>query len=83
MQLIKLNATDSTNSFLKDLSVDSKLNDFTVVVADKQTSGRGQMNTVWVSEPSKNLMFSVYAQFNNLNIQRSNFFKFCSCYFYV
>ncbi|CAL2055382.1 biotin--[acetyl-CoA-carboxylase] ligase [Tenacibaculum sp. 190524A05c] len=76
MQIIKLNATDSTNSFLKDLSVDSKLNDFTVVVAEKQTSGRGQMNTVWVSEPSKNLMFSVYAQFTNLNIQNQTFLNF-------
>ncbi|CAL2094839.1 biotin--[acetyl-CoA-carboxylase] ligase [Tenacibaculum sp. 190524A05c] len=76
MQIIKLNATDSTNSFLKDLSVDSKLNDFTVVVAEKQTSGRGQMNTIWVSEPSKNLMFSVYAQFTNLNIQNQTFLNF-------
>ncbi len=76
MQIIKLNATASTNSFLKDLSVNSKLNDFTVVVTEKQTSGRGQMNTVWISEPSKNLMFSVYAMFDNLEIQDQTFLNY-------
>lgn len=76
MQLIKLNATASTNSFLKELSVDSNLDNFTVVMADKQTLGRGQMNTVWVSEPYKNLMFSVYVKFNDLEIKDQTFLNY-------
>ena len=76
MQIIKLNATTSTNSFLKDLSVTTKLNDFTVVVADEQSSGRGQMDTIWVSEPYKNLMFSVFVSFDNFDIQNQTYLNF-------
>ena len=60
MYLIKLNATSSTNDFLKNLSATSNLNDFTVVWADKQLQGKGQMGSVWVTEDAKNLTFSTY-----------------------
>jgi BirA family biotin operon repressor/biotin-[acetyl-CoA-carboxylase] ligase len=40
MKLIKLGAIDSTNEFLKGLS--HKLDNFTVVIAEKQTKGRGR-----------------------------------------
>lgn len=59
MQLIKLNATDSTNAYLKELLLTGILVDFTVVMAHEQLKGRGQMGTSWVSEPGKNLTFSV------------------------
>ncbi|TCP26972.1 BirA family biotin operon repressor/biotin-[acetyl-CoA-carboxylase] ligase [Tenacibaculum skagerrakense] len=76
MRIIKLNATASTNSFLKDLSVTTKLEDFTVVVTDEQSSGRGQMNTVWLSESHKNLMFSVFVSFDNFDIQKQTYLNF-------
>lgn len=59
MHLIKLNATSSTNDFLKQLAVSQPLSNFTVVWADVQTNGRGQMGAEWVTEASKNLTFSV------------------------
>lgn len=59
MKLIKLDAIDSTNEFLKGLSSNSDLENFTVVTAENQTKGKGQMGSVWVSEPSKNLIMSV------------------------
>lgn len=59
MQLIKLDAIDSTNDFLKELSNKNDLTDFTVVTAENQTKGKGQMGAVWNSEPSKNLTMSV------------------------
>lgn len=60
MRIIKLDAIDSTNSYLRQLSATDRLEDFTVVVADYQTKGRGQMGTKWFSQQSKNLMFSVF-----------------------
>ncbi len=60
MYLIKLNATSSTNDFLKNLSATSNLDDFTVVWADVQLQGKGQMGSVWVTEDTKNLTFSIY-----------------------
>ena len=51
MQLIKLDAIDSTNEFLKGLSSNQLLENFTVVTAENQTKGKGQMGAVWNSEP--------------------------------
>ena len=69
MNIIKLNAIDSTNSYLKKRSQKSTLDNFTVVVAKYQTLGRGQLGTTWVSEQGKNLTFSLLVSFNNFKIQ--------------
>jgi BirA family biotin operon repressor/biotin-[acetyl-CoA-carboxylase] ligase len=59
MKLIKLDAIDSTNEFLKGLSNKQNLENFTVVTAENQTKGKGQMGAVWASEVGKNLIMSV------------------------
>jgi BirA family biotin operon repressor/biotin-[acetyl-CoA-carboxylase] ligase len=59
MKLIKLDAIDSTNDFLKDLSNQQNLDNFTVVSTKSQTNGKGQMGAKWVSEPHKNLIMSL------------------------
>lgn len=59
MQLIKLSATDSTNAYLRRLTMRESVPDFTVVQAARQTAGRGQPGTHWVSEEGKNLTFSI------------------------
>ena len=59
MKLIKLDATDSTNEFLKGISTQQDLENFTVVTAENQTNGKGQMGAVWNSEVGKNLIMSV------------------------
>ena len=58
MKLIKLDAIDSTNDFLKVLSSQDKLENFTVVTAENQTKGKGQMGSKWQSESGKNLIMS-------------------------
>ncbi|MEC7772407.1 MAG: biotin--[acetyl-CoA-carboxylase] ligase [Bacteroidota bacterium] len=68
-QLLKLDATDSTNQYLKDLLRSENPLDYTVVVAEKQLNGRGQMGTVWYSESSKNLTFSVLRRFDALSVK--------------
>jgi len=59
MKLIKLDAIDSTNDFLKALSGQDELDNFTVVTAENQTKGKGQMGSKWQSESGKNLIMSV------------------------
>jgi BirA family biotin operon repressor/biotin-[acetyl-CoA-carboxylase] ligase len=71
MRIIKLNAIDSTNSYLKQLSMDETLFDNTIVVTNYQSKGRGQMGTTWVSEDSKNLMFSVLKDVSWLHSDKS------------
>jgi BirA family biotin operon repressor/biotin-[acetyl-CoA-carboxylase] ligase len=60
MKLIKLDAIDSTNEFLKGLSSEQALANFTVVTAESQTKGKGQMGSTWSSEVGKNLIMSVF-----------------------
>ncbi|MFS4457264.1 biotin--[acetyl-CoA-carboxylase] ligase [Maribacter sp. 2304DJ31-5] len=77
MQLIKLDATESTNSYLKGLLGHDELGDFTVVLTDNQTKGRGQINASWSSEPGKNLTFSVLKFFNGIGPQHQFLINVC------
>ena len=56
--LIHINETNSTNNYLQSLCSEQKVEELTVVVADFQTSGRGQRGNSWESAPGKNLLFS-------------------------
>ena len=60
MRIIKLNAIDSTNSFLKEMICKEDVSDYTIIVAEHQTNGRGQMGTIWDSRKGKNLTFSLF-----------------------
>jgi BirA family transcriptional regulator, biotin operon repressor / biotin---[acetyl-CoA-carboxylase] ligase len=76
MKLIKLDAIDSTNEFLKGLSNKQEVQNFTVVTAENQLKGKGQMGAKWDSEAGKNLIMSVlvkdflfdYEDVFNLNV---------------
>ena len=56
---IHLDAVDSTNSYLcRLLDQGDRFDGVTLVVADRQMSGRGQKGNCWESEDGKNLTFS-------------------------
>ena len=76
MKIIKLDTVVSTNSFLKDLSVSAALENFTVVVTQKQTKGRGQQKNEWLSEPYKNLTFSVFTSLKDVKIIHKKYLNF-------
>ncbi|MCZ4243228.1 biotin--[acetyl-CoA-carboxylase] ligase [Pedobacter punctiformis] len=59
--LIKLKEVDSTNNYLKNLASNSEpLPEGTVIMADNQFAGRGQQESVWQTEPGKNISTSIY-----------------------
>lgn len=70
-QLIHVKETLSTNSYLQNLCLSNKIEEFTTVVADFQNSGRGQRGNTWESEKDKNLLFSlvVFPTFLKANCQ--------------
>lgn len=70
MQIVKIDATDSTNAYLKKLMATEKVQDFTVVITNNQFGGRGQRGAQWESEAGKNLTFSVLRYFENFQIQQ-------------
>lgn len=59
MKRIKLDAIDSTNDYLKSLCFSQTLENFTIVTAQYQLNGKGQMGAKWDSESSKNLITSI------------------------
>ena len=56
--LVHINETNSTNNYLQTLCARQQTEEFTTVVADFQTSGRGQRGNSWEAEPDKNLFGS-------------------------
>ena len=59
MQIIKLDATESTNLYLKNLISNVHLDDYAAVISQFQTNGRGQFGSKWDSDVGKNLLISV------------------------
>jgi len=49
----------STNAIAEQILAEEGTQEGTVVITDDQTDGKGQMDNVWVSEPGKNLTFSL------------------------
>ena len=72
MKLIKLNAIDSTNEYIKknrDVFCQNEL----CVLTFNQTDGNGQRGNKWFSEPQKNICISFL--FRDLNINLNEHFK--------
>ena len=60
MHVIKLDATDSTNDYLRQMMLVNKLTTPTVVWSLFQKKGKGQRGQVWTSQAGENLTFSLY-----------------------
>ena len=76
MNIIKLNAIDSTNSYLINLGKKEVLEDSTIVVTINQKKGRGQLASSWQSTTHKSLTFSVFKRFEDLPVQRMSVINF-------
>lgn len=70
MFVIKLNAIDSTNTYLKNMVADTRVRDYTVVQTYKQLKGKGQRGAIWQSEPYKNLTVSVFKTVSFLKLEQ-------------
>lgn len=57
-KIIRLNETDSTNRYLRDLPENGD-EEIVIAVADYQSAGRGQGSHKWESEEGKNLLISI------------------------
>lgn len=66
VNIIKLNAISSTNDYLKELATTKTIANYTAVMAQFQTSGRGQMGRTWHSDSGKNLITSILIKITSL-----------------
>ena len=58
-RIVRLEETESTNVYLKQLLREQQLEEGSMVIADFQTGGRGQMGNSWFSSKGENLLFSL------------------------
>ncbi len=69
MNIVKLNAIGSTNSYLKNLIKETTVKNWTVIIAEHQTNGKGQFDNKWVTDKGKNLTFSILVKFKKLEVK--------------
>ncbi|MGB5943817.1 MAG: biotin--[acetyl-CoA-carboxylase] ligase [Leeuwenhoekiella sp.] len=70
MLKVKISATPSTSSYLRQYSREQELTREVLVWTDNQYNGRGQQGAYWESEPYKNLTLSVFKQVNGLGVDK-------------
>jgi BirA family biotin operon repressor/biotin-[acetyl-CoA-carboxylase] ligase len=70
MKWIKLDATPSTNAYLKNLLEEVPFFEEVAVTTKRQTQGRGQRGATWQSEGGKNLTMSYLHLPNSLEVSR-------------
>lgn len=58
-QIVKLDETASTNTYLQEMAANTECFEGLVAVTKNQLQGKGQRGNVWESEAGKNLTFSV------------------------
>ena len=69
MRIIKVDAIDSTNRFVRDLYRSEKPDDEICVVARVQTAGKGQMGTSWQSNDGENLTCSIFLPLSDFMVE--------------
>ena len=69
MNLIKLDAINSTNEFLKDNIQKTLSKELQVVYTFNQTRGKGQRGNSWESQPEKNIAISLGLFPDNLKVE--------------
>ncbi|MAT90773.1 MAG: biotin--[acetyl-CoA-carboxylase] ligase [Flavobacteriaceae bacterium] len=68
MKVIKLDATPSTNSYLKEWALENPDANEVVVWTENQTQGRGQQGSSWTSNVGESLACSVLKRFSSVDV---------------
>lgn len=66
---IKLSRVDSTNNYATEYLTHNDWKEGTVIIADEQFGGRGQINNSWESEAKRNILMSIILSPEFLPIQ--------------
>ncbi|NOX45463.1 MAG: biotin--[acetyl-CoA-carboxylase] ligase [Chlorobi bacterium] len=70
-EIFRLKEVESTNSYVRAcLDKMEGLNHRTIVIADKQTAGKGMGSNTWYSEAGKNLNLSIYLKPESLSPEK-------------
>jgi BirA family biotin operon repressor/biotin-[acetyl-CoA-carboxylase] ligase len=77
-KITHLESVDSTSNYVATAFAEGKLGHGSVILADKQTSGRGQRDSTWHSEGGSNLLFSILLIPDNMSAYESQGVMHCA-----
>jgi len=69
-RITRLTEVDSTNTYAKKIFNEGRITEPTVIVADTQTHGRGQMQTRWHDVAGQNLLLTIILPEINLHVNQ-------------
>lgn len=75
-KLFILDQVDSTNNYIAKLAKRGIIPHGTVVLSYNQTEGKGQRGSEWISEPGRNLAFSLFLEHHNTDLKRQNYLSY-------
>jgi BirA family biotin operon repressor/biotin-[acetyl-CoA-carboxylase] ligase len=77
-KITHLESVDSTSNYVATAFAQGKSGHGSVILADKQTSGRGQRDSTWHSEGGLNLLFSILLIPDNMSASQSQSMMHCA-----
>jgi BirA family biotin operon repressor/biotin-[acetyl-CoA-carboxylase] ligase len=76
-QFFHLDKVDSTNNFAANLIEKGLCQNGAVILADEQTLGRGQRDSLWESESHKNILCSFVYFPDNVSVDKLEAYNYC------
>jgi len=77
-KITQLESVDSTSNYVATAFAQGKIGHGSVILADKQTSGRGQRDSIWQSEGGLNLLFSILIIPDNMSASEGQSVMHCT-----
>ncbi len=77
-KITHLESVDSTSNYVATAFAQGKIGHGSVILADKQTSGRGQRDSIWHSEGGLNLLFSILLTPDNMSASEGQSVMHCT-----
>ncbi len=77
-KITHLDSVDSTSNYVATAFAQGKIGHGSVILADKQTSGRGQRDSIWHSEGGLNLLFSILLTPDNMSASEGQSVMHCT-----
>jgi BirA family biotin operon repressor/biotin-[acetyl-CoA-carboxylase] ligase len=69
-RIVHLDSIDSTNNYAAKLCAKGELLHGSVILADEQTCGRGQRDSIWESSSGENVLLTAVAEPANLSVSK-------------
>ncbi|MDZ4839127.1 MAG: biotin--[acetyl-CoA-carboxylase] ligase [Bacteroidota bacterium] len=79
IKYLQLDTVNSTNDYLKQLTLNELVANKSFVFANEQTKGKGQLGNTWISAYGENILTSCFLSFSNLLISKQVTLTMLTC----